>query len=110
MKNNQVVIFDTTLRDGEQSAGASMTVEDKIAIAEILDSMNVDIIAIPRRIFELAKATNASPRVASTAVTSMMPTLAADSAFRKGRNRSGYFAGLMRDRILGPSGPFSLWT
>ncbi len=44
MKNNQVVIFDTTLRDGEQSAGASMSVEDKISIAEILDSMKVDII------------------------------------------------------------------
>ncbi len=44
MKNNQVIIFDTTLRDGEQSAGASMTVDDKIAIAEMLDSMKVDII------------------------------------------------------------------
>ena len=44
-KNKEnIVIFDTTLRDGEQSAGASMSVEDKIAIAELLDSMNVNII------------------------------------------------------------------
>ena len=44
MKNNQVVIFDTTLRDGEQSAGASMSVDDKVEIAEMLDSMKVDVI------------------------------------------------------------------
>ena len=44
MKNNKVIIFDTTLRDGEQSAGASMSVDDKIEIAEMLDSMKVDVI------------------------------------------------------------------
>ncbi|MBO0343654.1 2-isopropylmalate synthase [Roseibium limicola] len=37
-------IFDTTLRDGEQSPGASMTLEEKLQIADILDSMGVDII------------------------------------------------------------------
>ena len=42
--NENIVIFDTTLRDGEQSAGASMSVEDKVMIAEMLDSMNVDVI------------------------------------------------------------------
>ncbi|WP_407050384.1 2-isopropylmalate synthase [Methyloraptor flagellatus] len=40
----RVVIFDTTLRDGEQSAGASMTFEEKLAVAELLDEMGVDII------------------------------------------------------------------
>ena len=40
----KIKIFDTTLRDGEQSAGASMSVEDKLLIAEKLDQMNVDII------------------------------------------------------------------
>jgi 2-isopropylmalate synthase len=40
----QVLIFDTTLRDGEQSPGASMTFEEKIAVADLLDVMGVDII------------------------------------------------------------------
>jgi len=41
---DQVLIFDTTLRDGEQSPGASMTFEEKLEVAELLDSMGVDII------------------------------------------------------------------
>ncbi len=41
---DRVYIFDTTLRDGEQSPGASMTLEEKLQVAEILDEMGVDII------------------------------------------------------------------
>jgi 2-isopropylmalate synthase len=41
---DRVVIFDTTLRDGEQSAGASMTFEEKLQVADLLDEMGVDII------------------------------------------------------------------
>ncbi len=41
---NQIIIFDTTLRDGEQSPGASMNSDEKIRIAEILDTMGVDVI------------------------------------------------------------------
>lgn len=41
---DQVYIFDTTLRDGEQSPGASMTLEEKLQVAEVLDDMGVDII------------------------------------------------------------------
>ena len=41
---NRVVIFDTTLRDGEQSPGATMTHDQKLEIAELLDEMGVDII------------------------------------------------------------------
>jgi len=41
---DRVKIFDTTLRDGEQSPGASMTLEEKIQIATVLDEMGVDII------------------------------------------------------------------
>ena len=41
---NRVLIFDTTLRDGEQSPGATMTHDEKLAIAELLDEMGVDII------------------------------------------------------------------
>ncbi len=40
----QIKIFDTTLRDGEQSPGAAMTHEEKLRIAELLDEMGVDII------------------------------------------------------------------
>ncbi len=41
---NRVLIFDTTLRDGEQCPGATMTFEEKLAIADFLDEMGVDII------------------------------------------------------------------
>src|SRR6202045_2030390 len=41
---DRVVIFDTPLRDGEQSPGATMTHEEKPAVAELLDEMGVDII------------------------------------------------------------------
>jgi 2-isopropylmalate synthase len=41
---DRVYIFDTTLRDGEQSPGATMTHEEKLEVAELLDEMGVDII------------------------------------------------------------------
>ncbi|MBV9348020.1 MAG: 2-isopropylmalate synthase [Pseudolabrys sp.] len=41
---DRVVVFDTTLRDGEQCPGATMTHEEKIEVAELLDTMGVDII------------------------------------------------------------------
>ncbi len=41
---NRVVIFDTTLRDGEQSPGASMNLEEKLRIAQCLEEMGVDVI------------------------------------------------------------------
>jgi 2-isopropylmalate synthase len=41
---NQLIIFDTTLRDGEQSPGASMTREEKVRIAKMLERMRVDVI------------------------------------------------------------------
>jgi len=40
----QIVIFDTTLRDGEQSPGASMNLEEKLRLAEALEAMGVDVI------------------------------------------------------------------
>jgi len=43
-KQDRVLIFDTTLRDGEQSPGATMSHNEKLEIAELLDSMGVDII------------------------------------------------------------------
>ena len=41
---NQIRIFDTTLRDGEQSPGASMNIEEKLKIARALEALGVDII------------------------------------------------------------------
>jgi 2-isopropylmalate synthase len=41
---DRVLIFDTTLRDGEQSPGATMTFEEKLEVADMLDALGVDII------------------------------------------------------------------
>ena len=41
---NKVFIFDTTMRDGEQSPGASMSLEEKIQIARVFDELGIDII------------------------------------------------------------------
>ncbi len=43
-ESNRVVIFDTTLRDGEQSPGASMNLDEKVRIAQTLAEMGVDVI------------------------------------------------------------------
>ena len=42
--SDQLIIFDTTLRDGEQSPGASMTRDEKLRIAKALEKMHVDVI------------------------------------------------------------------
>ncbi len=42
--SDKLIIFDTTLRDGEQSPGASMTKEEKVRIAKSLEKMRVDVI------------------------------------------------------------------
>ncbi len=44
MNSDKLIIFDTTLRDGEQSPGASMTKDEKIRIAKALEKMRVDVI------------------------------------------------------------------
>ena len=44
MSEEQLIIFDTTLRDGEQSPGASMTKDEKVRIAKALEKMRVDVI------------------------------------------------------------------
>jgi 2-isopropylmalate synthase len=43
-EKDRVLIFDTTLRDGEQCPGATMNFEEKMQVAEILDEMGVDVI------------------------------------------------------------------
>ncbi|OOY35845.1 2-isopropylmalate synthase [Solemya velum gill symbiont] len=44
MSNDKLIIFDTTLRDGEQSPGASMTKDEKVRIAKALEKLRVDVI------------------------------------------------------------------
>ena len=44
MTEDRVIIFDTTLRDGEQAPGATMNLEEKLLIAKLLEQMNVDVI------------------------------------------------------------------
>jgi len=44
MENNRIIIFDTTLRDGEQSPGASLNVLEKLEVARQLEKLNVDVI------------------------------------------------------------------
>src|SRR3954463_10930080 len=43
-EQEKIIIFDTTLRDGEQSPGMSMNLEEKLLVAEALDAMGVDVI------------------------------------------------------------------
>ena len=42
--SDRLIIFDTTLRDGELTPGASMNSEEKLAIAKLLEKMRVDVI------------------------------------------------------------------
>src|SRR5436190_3677509 len=42
--SERVIIFDTTMRDGEQSPGASMSLDEKLELAKILEDMKVDVI------------------------------------------------------------------
>jgi 2-isopropylmalate synthase len=44
IEKEKLIIFDTTLRDGEQSPGASMTKDEKLRIAKVLEKMRVDVI------------------------------------------------------------------
>lgn len=44
MKKNQIIIFDTTLRDGEQSPGCSMNLDEKLRLAQQLANLKVDVI------------------------------------------------------------------
>ena len=44
MSGNRIYLFDTTLRDGEQSPGVSLNVEEKVEIAQQLARLGVDII------------------------------------------------------------------
>jgi hypothetical protein len=61
---DHLIIFDTTLRDGEQSPGASMTRDEKVRIAKALERMRVDVIeaGFPSRVRATSKRSRRSPR------------------------------------------------
>ena len=44
MDKQRLIIFDTTLRDGEQSPGAAMTKDEKLRVAKSLEKLKVDVI------------------------------------------------------------------
>ena len=44
MDKNKIIVFDTTLRDGEQSPGCSMNTEEKLRVALQLEKLGVDVI------------------------------------------------------------------
>ena len=43
-QRRQIIIFDTTLRDGEQSPGASMNLAEKMEVAQALVNLGVDVL------------------------------------------------------------------
>jgi 2-isopropylmalate synthase len=85
MATENIRIFDTTLRDGEQAPGCSMTLREKLRVAKALSELNVDIIEAgfpaaairktSRKYTQRSKVrlstafTSLSPRVRSTANT-----------------------------------------
>ena len=85
--SNRVRIFDTTLRDGEQSPGCSMNLEEKVRVALILEEMGVDIIEAG---FPIASNGDfdAVREVASVIKTSSVAGLARASSHRSSRATS----------------------
>ena len=66
-----IMIFDTTLRDGEQSPGCSMTLSEKLEVAARLEALGVDVIeagfaVASRGDFEAVKAVSGTSRTASS--------------------------------------------
>ncbi len=47
--SDRVIIFDTTLRDGEQALAASLTVKEKLQIAQALERLGVDVMEVGSR-------------------------------------------------------------
>lgn len=95
MSKDRLIIFDTTLRDGEQSPGASMTQEEKVRIAIMLEKMRVDVIEAGFAIasqgdFEAVKAVAGAVRestVCSLARTSEKDILRAAEALAPAQSR-----------------------
>src|SRR3984893_17973437 len=99
LDDNRVIIFDTTLRDGEQSPGFSMNLDEKIRMAEALTELGVDVLEAGFAIaspgdFESVKAIYESigqrpdtPVIASLARAGSMDVLRAADALRAAKRR-----------------------
>ncbi len=100
MEREVVKIFDTTLRDGEQSPGATMNIEEKVMIARQLENLKVDVIeagfaASSDGDFESVKRVSelvSTPIVLSLARTKELDVMRAIKAVEKAKqSRYSYF-------------------
>ena len=99
LEDDRIIIFDTTLRDGEQSPGFSMNINEKIRMAEALTELGVDVLEAGFAIaspgdFESVKAISESigqrddtPVIASLARAGNMDVLRAAEALRAAKRR-----------------------
>ena len=95
---DRLVIFDTTLRDGEQAPGFSMRVEEKVRLARQLELLGVDIIEAGFPIASEADA-EAVRRVSAGRDRPVVAALARCAAWRHRPRRRGTRAGAPRSRI-----------
>jgi 2-isopropylmalate synthase len=92
--SNRVIIFDTTLRDGEQSPGCSMTVPEKVRMAHKLAELGVDVLEAGFPIasegdFEAVRIVGAEVNVKVAALARCMPADVERAAQALERSRSG---------------------
>jgi 2-isopropylmalate synthase len=81
MQNEKIAIFDTTLRDGEQSPGCSMFLDEKIRLAEQLEDLGVDIIEAGFPIAsdgDFESVTEIAKRCKTTRIAALARTIEAD--------------------------------
>lgn len=111
-QTQQILIFDTTLRDGEQSPGASLGVEDKVEIARQLDRLNVDIIeagfpnSSPGQFEAVRRIADEIPKtIAALARTKEEDIRCASEALKNAkRSRIHTFIGVSDQHVLGKFG------
>ncbi len=89
LADDRIIIFDTTLRDGEQSPGFSMNLEEKLRMAEALWELGVDVmeagfpIASPATSRACCRSRSISPRTGRWSVASRAPRPPTSCARRK---------------------------
>ena len=95
LDDDRIIIFDTTLRDGEQSPGFSMNLDEKIRMAEALTELGVDVLEAGFAIASPGdlKASRRSPKASDSAMTPRhrqpRPSRSAGRVARGGRSARG---------------------